>query len=77
LNRPDLPEEELLERGAFARHPEWSDLAAPHDSFVGNAFASHSFATPTIVRLFYRSKIGKRTDEEIKTHFRRWGFERG
>lgn len=78
LNRPDLPEEQLLERGAFARHPEWSDLVEPTDSIVQKCFR-FTFVRHPYDRFasFYRSKIGKRSDEQIKPHFRKMGLRAG
>ena len=77
-NRPDVPREQLLERGAFVRHPEWSDLVVPHDPILATCFRftfvrhpSERFAS------FFRSKIGNRPENEIKPHFLKMGLRAG
>jgi len=78
LNHPELPESQLLERRAFAQHPEWSDVVEANDPAVMKCFR-FTFVRHPLDRFasFYRSKIGKRSDEEIKPHFRKIGLRAG
>ena len=78
LNHPELSESQLVERGAFARHPEWSDVVEANDPVVARCFR-FTFVRHPLDRFasFYRSKIGKRTDEQIKPHFRKIGLRAG
>lgn len=77
-NRPDVPREQLLERGAFVRHPEWSDLASPRDPILADCFR-FTFVRHPYERFasFFRSKIGNRTESAIKPHFRKMGLRAG
>lgn len=78
LNRPEIPREELLVRGAFARHPEWADLADPGDSFLERCFR-FTFVRHPYERFasFFRSKIGQREAGQIKPHFLVMGLRAG
>lgn len=77
-NRPDLRREELLERGAFVRHPEWSDLAGPRDPILAECFR-FTFVRHPYERFasFFRSKIGNRPESAIKPHFLKMGLRAG
>lgn len=78
LTRPDIPREQLLARGAFARHPEWSDVVPPGDPILEQCFR-FTFVRHPYERFasFFRSKIGQRTADAIKPHFLRMGLRAG
>lgn len=78
LTRPDIPREQLLARGAFAQHPEWSDIVNPGDPILAQFFR-FTFVRHPYERFasFFRSKIGDRPPEKIKPKFHQMGLRAG
>jgi Sulfotransferase family len=78
LNHPEIPREEVLEFGAFKRHPEWDDLVDA-DSSIARPFFKFTFVRDPYTRFasFYRSKIRDRGEAQIHPRFQRLGFVAG
>ncbi len=78
LNHPELTREAVCERKAMVRHPEWADPVPGGDPFLKKCFR-FTFTRNPYARFasFYRSKIGKRTQSEIKPHFLALGLGEG
>ena len=78
LSRPDIPREQLLARGAFAGHREWSDAVGPGDPILPHFFR-FTFVRHPYERFasFFRSKIEDRPAERIKPRFQRLGLRAG
>jgi hypothetical protein len=78
LDRPEIPEAQLLVPKAFVQNPTWTDIVPLDDPFVAQCYR-FTFVRNPIERYcsFFRSKIQDRPAAKIKPNFLELGFREG